>query len=109
MNKNARLCRFALQRTIITVLLALVAMAGQAQTPKDSCSIPKDSLCQERIAEFDTVNRHSVKLLFVKANDTNEEDGKSYLPKIALPKKDIYREKFRNLQLINMIGSHLSR
>ena len=32
MNKNARLCRFALQRTIITALLALVAMAGQTQT-----------------------------------------------------------------------------
>ena len=30
-------------RTIITIILALVAMAGQAQTPKDSCSIPKDS------------------------------------------------------------------
>jgi len=97
------------KQTIITILLALVWVAGQAQTPKDSCSIPKDSLCQERIAEFDTVNRHSVKLLFVKANDTNEEDGKSNLPKIANPKKDIYREKFRNLQLINMIGSHLSR
>ncbi|MBR5652513.1 MAG: redoxin domain-containing protein [Prevotella sp.] len=31
MNKNARLCRFALQRTIITSLLVLVAMAGQGQ------------------------------------------------------------------------------
>ncbi len=97
------------KKTIITVLLALVAVAGQAQTPKDSCSIPKDSLCQDRMAKSDTVNRHSVKLLFVKANVTNKEDGKSNLPKIAIPKKDIYREKFRNLQLINMIGSHLSR
>ena len=34
MNKNARLCRFALQRTIITALLALVALAGQAKTYK---------------------------------------------------------------------------
>jgi hypothetical protein len=31
MNKNARLCRFALQRTIITTLLALVALTGQGQ------------------------------------------------------------------------------
>ena len=31
MNKNARLCRFALQRTIITTLLTLVAMTGQGQ------------------------------------------------------------------------------
>ena len=97
------------KKTIITTLLALVWVAGQAQTPKDSCSIPKDSLCQDRMAKSDTVNRHSVKLLFVKANVTNEEDGKNNLPKIANPKKDIYREKFMNLQLINMIGSHLSR
>ena len=27
MNKNAQLCRFALQRTIITALLAIVAIA----------------------------------------------------------------------------------
>jgi hypothetical protein len=32
MNKNARLCRFALQRTIITALLALFTMTGWAQT-----------------------------------------------------------------------------
>ena len=96
-------------KTIITTLLALIWVASQAQTPKDSCSISKDSLCQDRMAESDTVNRHSVKLLFVKANDTNEEDGKSNLPKIDNPKKDIYRERFMNLQLINMIGSHLSR
>ena len=68
------------KKTIITILLTLVAMAGQAQTPKDSCSIPKDSLCQERIAKPDTINC-----------------------------PDIYREKFMNLQLINIIGSHLSR
>ena len=34
MNKNARLCRFALQRTIITALLVLVWVAGQAQNIK---------------------------------------------------------------------------
>ena len=34
MNKNARLCRFALQRTIITALLALVALTGWAQSTK---------------------------------------------------------------------------
>ena len=87
------------KKTIITIQLALVAMAGQAQTPKDSCSIPKDSLCQERIAKSDTVNCPLDKLFLLKAN----------LPKIALPKNDIYREKFMNLQLINIIGSHLSR
>ena len=97
------------KQTIITILLALVAMSGQAQTPKDSCSIPKDSLFQERIAKPDTVNFPLDKLFLLKASVTNKEESKSNLPKIALPKNDIYREKFMNLQLINNIGSHLSR
>ena len=86
-----------------------MTILGVAQTPKDSCSIPKDSLCQERIAKSDTVNYPLYKLFLLKANVTNKEGSKSNLPKIALPKNDIYREKFRNLQLINIIGSHLSR
>ena len=44
------------KKTIIIILLALVAMAGQAQTAKDSCSIPKDSLSQERTVKSDTIN-----------------------------------------------------
>ena len=55
------------KQSIITILLALVAMAGQAQTPKDSCSIPKDSLCQERIAKSDTINCPLDKLFLLKA------------------------------------------
>ena len=97
------------KKSIFTALLALVAMTGQAQTPKDSCSIPKDSLCQERIANSDTVNCPLDKLFLLKANVTNKGESKSNLPKIVLPKNDIYREKFMNLQLINIIGSHLSR
>ena len=97
------------KKTIITILLALAAMAGQGQTPKDSCSIPKDSLCQERTAKSDTVNSPLDKLFLLKANVTNKEESRSNLPKIALPKNDIYKEKFMNLQLINIIGSHLSR
>lgn len=97
------------KKTIITVLLALVAMTGQGQTPKDSCSIPKDSLCQERIAKSDTVNCPLDKLFILKANVTNKEESKRNVPKIALPKNDIYREKIMNLQLINSLGSHLSR
>ena len=97
------------KKTIITILLAIVAMAGQAQTPKDSCSIPKDSLCQERTAKSDTINRPLNKMFLLKENVTNKEESKNSLPKIAFPKKDIYREKFMNLQLINIIGSHLSR
>lgn len=90
------------KKTIITILLAIVWVAGQAQTPKDSCSIPKDSLCQERTAKSDTVNCPLDKRFLLKESKRN-------LPKIALPKNDIYREKFMNLQLINIIGSHLSR
>ena len=97
------------KKTIITILLALVAMAGQGQIPKDSCSIPKDSLCQERTAKSDTINCPLDKLFLLKANVTNKEGSKSNSPKIVLPKNDIYREKFMNLQLINNIGSHLSR
>ena len=98
-----------IKQTIITILLTLVTMSGQTQTPKDSCSIPKDSLCQERIAKSDTINCPLDKLFLLKANVTNKEESKRNLPKIALPKNDIYREKFMNLQLINNIGSHLSR
>ena len=74
------------KKAIITILLALVAMAGQAQI---NCPLDK--------------------LFLLKANVTNKEESKRNLPKIALPKNDIYREKFMNLQLINIIGSHLSR
>ena len=94
---------------LLSILLALAAVAGQAQTPKDSCSIPKDSLCQERTDKSDTINCPLDKLFLLKANVTNKEESRSNLPKIALPKNDIYREKFMNLQLINIIGSHLSR
>ena len=41
MNKNARLCRFALQRTIITALLALVATMGWAQEARIDTIVPK--------------------------------------------------------------------
>ena len=97
------------KKTIIIIPLALVTMTGLAQTPKDSCSIPKDSLCQERIAKSDTANCPLDKLFLLKANVTNKEESKRNLPKIVLPKNDIYREKFMNLQLINIIGSYLSR
>ncbi len=86
-----------------------MTIMGVAQTSKDSCSIPKDSLYQERIAKSDTVNCPLDKLFLLNANVTNKEESKSNLSKITLPKNDIYREKFMNLQLINIIGSHLFR
>lgn len=39
MNKNARLCRSALQRTIIAALLALVTLVGWAQEKPDTITI----------------------------------------------------------------------
>ena len=79
----------------ITILLVVIQMTilGVAQTPKDSCSIPKDSLYQERIAKSDTINCPLDKLFLLKANVTNKEESKRNM----------------NLQLINIIGSHLSR
>ena len=75
----------------LTLILVMIQMTifGVAQTPKDSSSIPKDSLCQERIAKSDTVNCPLDKLFLLKANVTNKEDNKNNLPKIALPKNDI--------------------
>ena len=94
----------------ITLLLVLIQMTilGVAQTPKDSCSIPKDSLCQKRTAKSDTINCPLNKLFLLKENVTNKEESKNNLPKIALPKKDIYREKFMNLQLINIIKNKVN-
>ena len=95
----------------ITIILVVTQMTilGVAQTPKDSCSIPKDSLFQERIAKPDTVNFPLDKQFLFKTGIANKNESKSNLPKITLPKQDIYREKFMNLQLINIIGGHLSR
>jgi len=103
--------KIAFMKKKITIFLVVMQMTilGVAQTPKDSCSIPKDSLCQERTVKSDTINCPLDKLFLLKANVTNKEESRSNLPKIALPKNDIYREKFMNLQLINIIGSHLSR
>ena len=69
----------------ITILLVVIQMTilGVAQTPKDSCSIPKDSLYQERIAKSDTINCPLDKLFLLKANVTNKEESKRNLPKIA--------------------------
>ena len=103
--------KIAFMKKKITIFLVVMQMTilGVAQTPKDSCSIPKDSLRQERTVKSDTINCPLDKLFLLKANVTNKEESRNNLPKIALPKNDIYREKFMNLQLINIIGSHLSR
>ena len=99
------------KKTAIILVMIQMTVLGVAQTPKDSCSIPNDSLCQETIAKSDTVNYSLDKQFLLKTGivNVNKNESKSNLPKIALPKNDIYREKFMNLQLINIIGSHLSQ
>lgn len=40
---------------------------------------------------------------------TNKKDNKGNLPKINISPRDLYREKFSNLNLINILGSHVSK
>jgi len=69
MNKKTIITTFpTFRRLPVAFLLAFVAMAGQAQTPKDRCSIPKDSLRQERTVKSDTINCPLDKLFLLKAN-----------------------------------------
>ena len=54
------------KKTAILIFMIQMTVLGVAQTPKDSCSIPKDSLCQERIAKSDTINCPLDKLFLLK-------------------------------------------
>jgi hypothetical protein len=66
MNKNARLCRLALQRTIITALLTLVTLAANAAVPD---SLKKDvedydylvSFVEKNYAPFDAIMQKGYK------------------------------------------------
>ena len=86
-----------------------VTVLGVVLTPKDSCSIPKDSIYQARIAKPDTVIHSLHKQFILKADIANKNESKSDFSNITIMKNDVYREKFRNLQLINIIDGHLSR
>lgn len=93
----------------ITIFLAMLQMTilGVAQTPNDSCCVRKDSLCQNQNRNKpDSINLSLRKFYFLQMNVT---DKQKHLPKINFSSKDFYREKFSKLNLIDIIGSHLSK
>ena len=106
-----------MKQTIITVLLALVAMAGQGQEITgrviltDSIAIRTDSLCQRNdICNHDTVRKDSCqqhRLSFVRKE---QRPVWSISPNaVKMQKFDPYRKKFTDMRIMETIGSHISR
>ena len=106
------------KKLIITALLALVAMAGQAQETTgrvmltDSIAIRTDSLCQRKaMCKCDTVRIDSCqqqhKLSFVRKE---QRQAWSISPNaVKMQKFDPYRKKFTDMRIMETIGSHISR
>ena len=119
------------KKTIITVLLALVALAGLGQTKvvghvinergdcvdsttvkQDSISIRTDSLCQRNVmCNHDTIRKDSCqqqhRLSFVRKEQRPE---RSISPNaVKMQKFDPYRKKFTDMRIMETIGSHISR
>ena len=106
-----------MKQTIITVLLALVAMAGQGQEITgrvmltDSIAIRTDSLCQRNVmCNHDTIRKDSClqhRLSFVHKEQRPE---RSISPNaVKMQKFDPYRKKFTDMRIMETIGSHISR
>ena len=105
------------KKTIITALLALVALTGQAQEITgrvmltDSIAIRTDSLCQRNdICNHDTIRKDSCqqhRLSFVRKE---QRPAWSISPNaVKMQKFDPYRKKFTDLRIMETIGSHISR
>ena len=106
------------KRTIITALLALVALTGQAQEITgrvmltDSIAIRADSLCQRNdICNHDTIRKDSClqqhRLSFVRKE---QRPAWSISPNaVKMQKFDPYRKKFTDMRIMETIGSHISR
>jgi len=95
----------------MAIIIAMLQMTiqGVAQTPKDSL-IQKDSLCQvPNTNKTDSTNLFLKKYYLFQTNVANKKDNKRNFPRINVLSKDYYREKFSKFNLINIIGSHLSR
>ena len=99
----------------ITALLALVAMAGQAQETTgrvmltDSIAIRTDSLCQRNdICNHDTIRKDSCqqhRLSFVRKE---QRPVWSISPNaVKMQKFDPYRKKFTDMRIMETIGSHI--
>ena len=106
-----------MKQTIITVLLALVAMAGQGQEITgrvmltDSIAIRTDSLClRNDICNHDTIRKDSCqqhRLSFVRKE---QRPVWSISPNaVKMQKFDPYRKKFTDMRIMETIGSHISR
>ena len=106
------------KKTIITTLLALVAMAGQGQEITgrvmltDSIAIRTDSLCQRIVmCNHDTIRKDSCqqqhRLSFVRKE---QRPAWSISPNaVKMQKFDPYRKKFTDMRIMETIGSHISR
>jgi hypothetical protein len=105
------------KKTIITALLALVALTGQAQEITgrvmltDSIAIRTDSLCQRNdICNHDTIRKDSCqqhRLSFVRKE---QRPVWSISPNaVKIQKFDPYRKKFTDMRIMETIGSHISR
>ena len=106
------------KKTIITALLALVALTGQAQEITgrvmltDSIAIRTDSLCQRKaMCKCDTVRIDSCQqqhgLSFVRKE---QRPAWSISPNaVKMQKFDPYRKKFTDMRIMETIGSHISQ
>jgi hypothetical protein len=105
------------KKTIITALLALVALTGQAQEITgrvmltDSIAIRTDSLSQRNdICNRDTIRKDSCqqhRLSFVRKE---QRPVWSISPNaVKMQKFDPYRKKFTDMRIMETIGSHISR
>ena len=105
------------KKSIITMMLALVALAGQAQETTgrvmltDSIAIRADSLCQRNdICNHDTIRKDSCqqhRLSFVRKE---QRPAWSISPNaVKMQKFDPYKKKFTDMRIMETIGSHISR
>ena len=105
------------KKTIITAMIALVAMTGQGQETTgrvmltDSIAIRADSLCQRNdICNHDTIRKDSCqqhRLSFVRKEQRPAWSISSNA--VKMQKFDPYRKKFSDLRIMETIGSHISR
>ena len=105
------------KKLIITALLALVALTGQAQETTgrvmltDSIAIRADSFCQRNdICNHDTIRKDSCqqhRLSFVRKE---QRPAWSISPNaVKMQKFDLYKKKFTDMRIMETIGSHISR
>ena len=106
-----------MKKTIITILLAIVAMAGQGQEITgrvmltDSVAIRTDSLCQRNVmCNHDTIRKDSCQLHRLSFVRKELRPERSISPNaVKMQKFDPYRKKFTDLRIMETIGSHISR